>query len=182
MKSSSNARRSMRLTAVAGAAAIAVSLSACGTSGLMHSGDTAGSFDGTTVTTTQVQSAVKQIGTVSQGFDGESATAFMLLLPKLEQIGQKYGIAVSEAQVRAMFPASMDLSSATVTTARGSVLFTKLAQNAQAQPAVAKLLKTADVQLNPRYGQWVKGKGPTQDLAPWIKSATKSTATATPKS
>lgn len=165
-----------RLTAVAVVAAAAVSLSACSTDSLMHSGDTAGSYDGVTVTTTQVQSAVKQIGTVAQGFDGESATAFMLLLPQLEKIGQKYGITVSEADVTAMFPKSLQLSDATIRTARGSVLFTKLNQNPAAAKDVQNLLKNADVTLNPRYGQWVKGEGPTNNLAPWIKASAAATA------
>ena len=181
MKPSSNPRRSVRLTAVAAAAAVVVSLSACSSSGLMHEGKTAGSYDGRTVTNSQVQSAVDQIGKVSPGFDGESATAFMLLLPDLEQIGHKYGIAVSEGQVRGMFPKSMDLSDATVQAARGSVLFTQIKQKPQALKEMQKLLKTAQVKLNPRYGQWEKGKGPQKALAPWIKANKTSTASATPQ-
>lgn len=165
-----------RLAAGVAAAAVAVSLSACSQT-LMHDGATAGSLGGTSVSTTQVQDAVDQIGKVAPGFDGESATAFILLLPKLEQIGHKFGVTVSAADAKAALPHTPDPTNATVEAARGSLLFTKLQNLPQGQQAIKKLLETADVQLNPRYGQWVKGKGPTKNLAPWIKQvATSGTA------
>src|SRR5699024_7372672 len=111
----------------------------------------------------------KQIGAVSQGFDGESAAAFILLLPKLEKIGHQYGLAVSASDVKAMFPGSTDLAESTVQAARGSVLFTRLRQHPKAAKQVEHLLKNADVDLNPRYGQWIHGQGPTKQLSPWIK-------------
>lgn len=155
-------------------------LSACGSTGVMHDGNKAGSFDGHSVSNADVQTAVKQISAVSPqgGFDGQSATAFILLLPKLEAIGHKYGIVVSPTDVRKMFPKSTDLAEPTIKAARGSLLFTRLQQQPQAKQKVIKLLRDADVNLNPRYGQWVQGKGPKKDLSPWIKQQSNSTAAA----
>ncbi len=170
MKPSTTGRRPARLAVATGAAlAAAFALTACGSNGVMHDGRVAGTYDGQSVSNHEVQTAMKQISTVSQqGVDGESATAFILLLPKLEKIGQKHGVVVSVSQIRSAFPKNTDLKPATIKAARGSMLFGQLQQSAPKQ--VAKLLKNADVKLNPRYGRWVKGKGPSLDKSPWVKT------------
>ena len=162
----------VKLAVVATMAAGAMALSGCGSSKLIHDGYVAARFDGTTVTNEQVQDALIDVRKVNADFDSQSAAVFLALNPKLTALAGKYGVATSDAQAKAAFPATVkNPSTSAVSVVQSSMDFQALRSSEQGQPALANLINTADVQLNPRYGTWQKGVGPTSVAPNWISAS-----------
>lgn len=156
--------------AAAGAMVLgAVTLTGCGSDGLIHDGSVAATYGDTTVTNTQVQQALTDVRKVNQDFDAQSAVVFLALNPKLSQLAGQYGVATSKAQAQAAFPATVKNPSASaVQVVQASMDFQNLRSSEQGEPALGKLIGTANVQMNPRYGTWKKGYGPTSVPGNWF--------------
>ncbi|NHN55674.1 hypothetical protein G9U51_07765 [Calidifontibacter sp. DB0510] len=147
-----------------------LALTGCGSNSVFNDGGVAASYKDTTVTTTEVSDAVADIAKAAPDsqFDGQSAVVYMVLGPELDKLAQKYGKAVSTQQARALFPKNMTPSDAAVRTAKGSLEFTSLRGVEAAQTDLINLIQKSDVKMNPRYGTWVKGKGPAAEPVNWI--------------
>lgn len=162
----------MKLAVAATMAAGAMALSGCGSNSLVQNGYVAARYDGTTVTNEQVQDALIDVRKVNADFDSQSAAVFLALNPQLSQLAGKYGVATSAAQAKAAFPATVkNPSTSAISVVQSSMDFQALRSSQQGQPALAKLISTADVQLNPRYGTWQKGTGPTSIAPNWISAS-----------
>ncbi|KYH45697.1 hypothetical protein [Branchiibius sp. NY16-3462-2] len=162
----------VKLAIAATMAAGAMALSGCSSNSLIQNGYVAARFDGNTVTNQQVQDALLDVRKVNAQFDSQSAAVFLALNPQLSQLAGKYGVATSTAQAKAAFPATVkNPSTSAISVVQSSMDFQALRSSEQGQPALAKLISTADVELNPRYGTWQKGVGPTSVAPNWISAS-----------
>ena len=162
----------VKLVVAATMAAGAMALSGCGSDSLIQNGYVAARFDGNTVSNQQVQDALIDVRKVNAGFDSQSAAVFLALNPRLTELAGKYGVATSEAQAKAVFPTTViNPSASAISVVQSSMDFQALRSSEQGQPALANLITSADVQLNPRYGTWKKGDGPTSTAPNWISAA-----------
>lgn len=159
-------RRTLRVTAAVAALAAASALTGCDT------GSTAASYDGHTVSTSAVEDAVRDITKEApqSNFDNASAAVFLVLGDSLSTLAKKYGVYNSTAQAKAIFRSLKSPSASAVEAVQGSLNFTALRDDAKGNAALQSLVTKADVKLNPRYGTWVKGQGPTTTVGNWIKS------------
>lgn len=148
-----------------------LTVTGCGSSGLMHDGSVAATYGGTTVSNTHVQQALTDVRKVNKDFDAQSAVVFLALNPRLSTLAGQYGVATSKAQATAAFPAAVkNPSTAAIEVVQASMDFQNLRSSAQGQPALDKLIATADVRMNPRYGTWKKGYGPTSLPGNWMSA------------
>ncbi len=151
-------------------APILLAVSAFGLSACSHDGSVAASYGDTTVTSDQVQSAVDDIVAEQpkSQFDPQSAIAYLVLGPSINDLAKKYGVYVSADQARAQFKKTQP-SQAAVDTVQSNLNMTNLRDNDKGSAAFNNLLQKAKVSMNPRYGQWVVGEGPNSDDGNWIK-------------
>lgn len=158
--------------AAAGAVVLgAMTLTGCGSSSVIHNGSVAATYGDTTVTNTQVQQALTDVRKVNKDFDAQSAVVFLALNPQLSKLAGQYGVATSATQAKAAFPATVkNPSTSAVQVVQASMDFQNLRSSEQGEPALEKLINTADVQLNPRYGTWKKGYGPTSTPGNWMSA------------
>lgn len=162
----------VKLSVAAVMVAGAMSLTACGDNSVVQNGYVAARFDGNTVTNEQVQNALIDVRKVNAEFDSQSAAVFLALNPQLTRLAGQYGVATSAAQAKAAFPATVkNPSQSAIDVVQSSMDFQNLRSSEQGQPALAKLISTADVQLNPRYGTWKKGVGPTSTVPNYISAS-----------
>ncbi|GAB3588520.1 hypothetical protein [Calidifontibacter terrae] len=167
-------RTSLRVASAALAAVTGLGLAGCS-----NDGSVAASLGSTHVSSSEVQSAVDDI-TKEQPksqFDPQSAIAYLVLGPSINDLAKKYGVFVSTAQAKAQFK-TVEPSQAAVSTVQSNLNMGNLQNSATGSAAFGKLLKTAKVKMNPRYGQWVAGQGPNSGDGNWIKQ----TALTTPAS
>ncbi|MDE9364335.1 hypothetical protein PZ938_01840 [Luteipulveratus sp. YIM 133132] len=168
-------RRSRRTAGLALLAGATLAVSGCG--GLMSDGRTAATYGDTTVTTAQVQDAVKDVSRVAPqtGFDGQSAAIFLALRPKLNELAARYDLGVSRDQAEKALQPVADPSNAGIDAVQSNLTFGTLRDNPRSQTALATLVRSADIKLNPRYGRWSKG-GPVEagKLNNWLKQSSDS--------
>ncbi|AKU15938.1 hypothetical protein [Luteipulveratus mongoliensis] len=160
-------RRTPRLAGLALVAVTAMAVTGCG---VLEDGSTAATYNGNRVTTDQVQDAVKDIAKAepNANFDAQTAAIFLALRPRLNQMATSYGVGVSRDQAAR----TLGLSGATgagIDTVQANLAFGALNENAGGKVALAKLLQTADIDLNPRYGAWKKGGQPGPAANNWLK-------------
>ncbi|WP_265443818.1 hypothetical protein [Flexivirga meconopsidis] len=157
--------------AIAGAVVLAtLGLTGCGSGGVMHRGSTGIKYDGKSASATELQTAAEQITkAIGSGTITAADVAGVLALePQLTKFAKQKGVVVSADQVKSAYP-KVDFSPVALEAMRANGLASAL-QNSGALTAQAaqKLLKDANVTINPRYGTWVEGKGATAAPQPWI--------------
>lgn len=160
-------RRSLRVTAAVAVTSVTV------LAGCTPTGGTAATYGDTSISDESVQTAVRDIlkEEPQSGFDNLSAAIFQVLRGELSTLARKHGVYVApDAAKAAWFKKTKNPSQAAVDTAVGSINFGRLRTSEKGQADLMKLFKTADVQLNPRYGKWVKGTGPAESTTDWIKT------------
>lgn len=169
-------RRTLRVSTVAAALTAATALAGCNTSG-----GTAASYRDASVSTQQVQDAVRDIKqeVPTSDFDGASAAVFIVLGDELGALAKKHGVFASTDTARAAFKSVKNPSEAAVQAVQGSMNFSSLRESEGAQGELQQFIKRVDVKLNPRYGEWKKGNGPVNEVGNWITSP-KSEQTAQP--
>lgn len=168
-------RRSVALALTAGSV---VTLTACGSGGVMTNGSTAATLGAHTVSTSEVQHVVSDINTVDSqgGISGQQAAVLLVLEPEVSKIAARYGATTTDSEVDQEFssrlPEGKKLNPATVRVLKSNAQLNKLVngQNKQGAAKVTKLIKTADVQLNPRYGEF-SAKGVRNAPTNWIDAA-----------
>ncbi|WP_018158244.1 hypothetical protein [Demetria terragena] len=164
--------RGVLATAAAGAA---LALTACGSDGVMNHGSTAATMGSYAVSTDEVQDAVSDITKYDKnsGITGQQAAVLMVLEPEITKVAARNNATVSPSQVREEYatqmPKGATLSDPAVRTILASVQLRALGAKGQAVATqTQKLVTTADIDLNPRYGEFDKGNmRPT--AASWIK-------------
>ncbi|WP_446667041.1 hypothetical protein [Flexivirga sp. B27] len=163
--------RSGRFALGAAAALCTLALAGCGSNGVMHDGSKALSFDGRTVSNSQLQDAAKEISTYVGGPVEPGAVAGRLAIgPQVEKYAAtKNQSPISDSQIQAQKP-KVHLSKLALEALRVDTLITSLNNNGNIDNAsLQKLTEQSDVSLNPRYGSWEKGKGVVAGDHPWIK-------------
>lgn len=179
MHTARSRRRALSLVLAAGAL---VSLSACGSDGVMTNGSTAATFGSHTVSTDAVQQAVTDINVADpQGtISGPQAALFLALEPRISKLASRYGATTTPSEVEQEFanrmPRGRTLSAAAIGVLRANTQATKLSrsQDPKAPAALQKLINSAEVKLNPRYGEFTTKDGLRAASANWIEP--KSTA------
>lgn len=167
-----------RFVALALTAGSAVALTGCGAGGVMTSGSTAATLGSHTVTTSDVQQAVTDINTVDTqgGITGQQAAVLLVLEPEVSKIAGRYGATTTESEVEQEYanrlPEGKSLNPATVSVLKSNAQLNKLAngQNKKGAAQVMKLVQNADIDLNPRYGEFSE-KGVRKAPTNWIDSA-----------
>ena len=160
-----------------------LTLTGCG-GGLMTDGSKAASYGDTTVTTQQVQDALSDLTKASPGgVDGQTVAVFLALRPQLTALAGRYGIGVSRDQAADSLTSVPDPSAAAIDTVQSNNALAALREDPRSQAAVQRLINEADIDLNPRYGTWVKGHGPGEPAAKnnWLARVA-ATPTPTPAS
>lgn len=168
-------RRSAALALTAGSV---VALTGCGSGGVMTDGGTAATFGSYSVSTNEVQHAVSDINAVDSqnGITGQQAAVLMVLEPEVTKIAARYGARTTASEVDQEFttrlPEGKSLNPATVRVLIANTQLNKLAnsQNKRASSQVLKLIRTADIDLNPRYGEFSE-KGVRKAPTNWIDAA-----------
>lgn len=137
-------------------------------------------YDGHTASTTQLQTAAKQITTAlgSGTISPADVASVLSLQPEAIKLGRQHNVVVSADQIRSAYPKAT-LSDTAVQALRSNQVLSTLQNNGDLTTAdLQKMLKASKVQVNPRYGTWVSGKGVQTASQPWV-SATPSSSTAT---
>lgn len=160
---------------------LTLGLSACSSQGVWHHGGTAATLGDTQVGTAQVQTALDDLQALAPDaqITGSRVAAVLALTPSVNSIAEQHGASVTQAQARQAF--QQGETSRTPSQGALKVLATeselsKLVQGTSAQQsAITKLLNTADVQMNPRYGVWRKGGSYGPAATDWIVKSPTST-------
>lgn len=184
MATSRTGRRALGALA---AVATATALTGCGTSGVFTDGGVAATYGDTTVSTTQVQDVVADLRSINPQtqISGQQAAVLLALAPAIGRIAAQNGAAISSSMVEQTFAQNglRDASPATISMTRANGELGQLLQGrAAGQEAINRLINTADVQLNPRYGSYAKGGAIGPAPTPWIRpDATASAQPAPPQ-
>ncbi|GAB3499911.1 YgdI/YgdR family lipoprotein [Flexivirga lutea] len=159
--------------ALGGAAMLCtLALAGCGSSGVMHDGSTALTYDGKTVTNDQLQTAAKDISAFVGGPVDPGVVAGRLAIgPQVEKYAAQKGQSpITASQIQAQKPKA-ELSDVALKALEVDALISTLANNGDLDNAsLQALTKKSNVTVNPRYGAWEKGKGMVADSDPWIKA------------
>lgn len=137
----------------------------------MHDGSTALSYDGHSVSNTQLQTAAKQISAFVGGTIDPGVVAGRLAIgPQIEKYAAKQDQSpISDSTIQAQKP-KVHLSKTALEALRIDALITTLHNNGKIDDSsLQKMTEQADVTVNPRYGSWEKGKGIVADGPGWIK-------------
>lgn len=153
---------------------VVLGLSACGDQGVMHRGDTAATLGGNTVTTSEVQDALGDLQKIAPNANitGARVAAVLALAPRVNEVATAHGARISPEQAKATLRESgskVDPSQGALEVLATENELSKLVNGTSAQQnAINRVLNSADVKMNPRYGQW--GKGGSYGPAPtdWI--------------
>lgn len=165
---------SRRAVGIAALAVTVVGVSGCGSSQLFHDSTTAASYDGTSVSVQQVQDAVTQIkqafGSGASDFNSRTAITYLLFANDFQRIAAQQGGAFSAAQARQEFSQRnvTNPSSAAVDALRSNVALTNLGNSQAGVAQVTKVVNTAKVEVNPRFGRWGGANGVLATAEPWI--------------
>lgn len=159
------ARTTQRLVTAMAAAATTLTLAACGSEGVLTNGGTAATFGDYTVSTDEVSNAVTDINRFEQqaGITGQQAAVLLALEPEVSKLAARYGARMSASQVQEQYstqmPRGVDLNDAAVRTLQSSAQLGALTNGKDPRGAQAaqKLITGADIELNPRYGEYNKG-------------------------
>lgn len=167
--------RRTRLATATLAGGAALTLASCG---VLHDGGTAATYKDTTVSVEQVQDAVTDIRKVAPTaeLDGQRAALLLALRPALAQLGARNGVGVSDAQItdsfhKQGFPQDQTPAASAVQVIQADGLLSGLQENPAGAAALQKLLSTADIDLNPRYGTWKRGGQVGPAANNWLKVA-----------
>ena len=167
---------SRRAVGIAALAVIVTGVSGCGSSQLFHDSTTAATYDGTSVSTQEVQDAVTQIkqafGSGAADFNSRTAITYLVFADDLQRIAAKSGGAFSAAQARQEFIRAKvaNPSTGAIAALRSNVALTNLSNSQTGIAEVTKVVQDASVQVNPRFGQWGGAKGVLTTSEPWISS------------
>lgn len=154
----------------AAAALCTLALAGCGSGGVMHNGKTALTYDGKTVSNTQLQTATKDISAfVGAPIEPGVVAGRLAIGPQIEKYAAKKGqTPISDSQIQAQKP-KVKLSDTALEALRIDALISSMANNGDiTNQSLQALTKKSDVTLNPRYGAWEKGKGIVAGSHPWI--------------
>lgn len=155
-------------------AAVAIStlaLAGCGAGGVMHKGSTALQYDGRTVTTEQLQTATDEINKATgYGIDPANVAQVLSIGPEIIKAGKRHGVVYSDTYLRDKYNKSK-LSEVAVEALRVNDISQTLSDAGNLTKADTEKIGAQDATLNPRYGTWVKGTGPTTAPEPWISAA-----------
>lgn len=183
MATSRTGRRALGALA---AVAAATALTGCGTSGVFTDGGIAAKYGDTTVSTTQVQDVVADLRSINPQtqISGQQAAVLLALAPSINRLAAQQGVAISPSMVEQTFAQNglRDPDPATIAMTRANGELGQLLQGrAAGQDAVNKLINTADVQLNPRYGSYAKGGAIGPAPTPWIRPDASASAQPAPQ-
>lgn len=152
-------------------AAVALStlaLAGCGADGVLHNGSTALQYDGRTVTSQELQTATDQINKATgYGIDPTNVAQVLSIGPEIVKAGKAHGVVLSDTYLRNKYHKSQ-LSDVAVEALRVNDISQQLSNSGDLTDADTKKIAGQDATLNPRYGAWVKGTGPTKAAEPWI--------------
>lgn len=179
MRFSSRSRQATVVTAAVVAVAV---VSGCGAGGVFTDGSVAARNGGTTVTTEQVQTALRQIAPLdSEGtFKAPQAATLLALEPQVDRAARATGVGVSDDEVRQLFVRVKvaDPSPSAVAAVRTSSQISSLTRGtSQQMAAIQRVLDTAKVELNPRYGRYAKGGEIARASTNWLKASDPAAAT-----
>lgn len=159
-----------RLAVGAAAAISTLALAGCGSGGVMHNGRAALTYDGHTVTSAQLQTATEQINKATgYGIDPANVAQVLSIGPEIIKAGKAHGLVYSDSYLRNKYNKS-PLSGVAVEALRVNDISQRLSDSGNLTKADAKKIAAQDATLNPRYGVWVKGTGPTKAAEPWISA------------
>ncbi|MBB2894641.1 outer membrane murein-binding lipoprotein Lpp [Flexivirga oryzae] len=162
-------------------AAVAIStlaLAGCGADGVMHRGSTALQYDGRTVTSQQLQTATDEINKATgYGIDPANVAQVLSIGPEIIKVGEKNGVVFSDSYLRNKYKKST-LSDVAVEALRVNDISQTLSNAGNLTKADTEKIAAQNATLNPRYGSWVKGTGPTTAPEPWISASPTSTGAA----
>lgn len=166
--------RSRLATVVTSGVAVAV-VSGCGTSGVFTDGSVAARNGTTTVTTDQVQTALQQIAPLDGegSFKAPQAATLLALQPEVNRVARATGVGVSDDEVRELFrrvKVDNPTPSAIGAVRTSSQISTLTRGTSQQMSAIQRVLDTAKVELNPRYGRYGKGGEIAQASTNWLKT------------
>lgn len=163
-----------RAGALVTAAAVTLSVAGCG---VLDDGSKAASYQDNTVSTSQVQDAVRDIDAAAptSGVTGQRVAILLALRPAVTDLAAKYGVGISTGDVENLFyqqgfPRSKTPSASAVQAIQTQNLLSNLGDSPKGSPALTKLINGANIDLNPRYGTWKKGGqiGPASN--DWLKT------------
>jgi len=157
---------------VVGAAVVTstLALAGCGAGGVMHKGSTALQYDGRTVTSQQLQTATDEINKATgYGIDPANVAQVLSIGPEIIKAGKKHGVVYSDSYLRNKYKKS-PLSDVAVEALRVNDISQTLSNAGNLTKADTKKIAAQNATLNPRYGSWVKGTGPTSAPEPWISA------------
>lgn len=163
-----------RLPAVAAALALAASLTACGEDGVLRDGSVAATYGSTTVSTDQVQRALADLQAFAPDaqITGARTAVVLALAPTINRMAARHGVSMSQDEARRAFAEGRTgrTPSAEALTALATESEVSRLVNGKAagQQEVNRVLDRADIELNPRYGQWRKGGAYGPAPADWI--------------
>ena len=143
---------------------------------MMHDGSTALTYDGHSVSNSQLQTAAKDISNfVGAPIDPSIVAGRLAVGPQIEKYAAKKGqTPISDNTIEAQKP-NVKLSATALEALRVDALISSLADNGNLDNnSLQALTKKSDVTVNPRYGSWEKGKGMVAGSSPWIKATPKS--------
>lgn len=165
---------SRRAVGIAALAVLVTGVSGCGSSELFHDSTTAASYNGSSVSIDQVRQAVSQIktafGSGAADFNSQSAITYLLFANDFQRVAAQSGGAFSAAQARMEFEQRKvaNPSTAAITALRSNIALGNIGNNPQSSAEITKIVKSASVQINPRFGQWDGVKGVVATDQPWI--------------
>lgn len=163
--------RLARLAAGAAAAIGTLALAGCGAGGVMHDGSTAMTYDGQTVTSAQLQTATDEINKATGlGIEPANVAQVLSIGPEIVKVGAAHGVVFSDSYLRNKYNKS-PLSEVALEALRVNDISTQLSNSGNLTKADVAKIGAQNAMLNPRYGTWVKGKGPTVAPEPWISQA-----------
>lgn len=165
--------RPARAVSALGALTAVLALGACGSDGVLTDGSVAARSGATTVSTDQVQQALKDIAPLDSdgSFKGTQVAVLLALSPKLEQAASATGAGVSDDEIKEIFRrVKVAPSAAAINTVRASSVLNSMSTGTSQQQAAAnRVLQNTDVTLNPRYGTYSKGGNVRAASANWIQ-------------
>ncbi len=148
----------------------------------MHDGTTALTYDGQSVSNSQLQTATKDISNfVGASIDPSVVAGRLAVGPQIEKYAAAKGQSpISDSVIQAQKP-NVELSPTALEALRVDALISTLANNGDLDNnSLQALTKKSNVTVNPRYGSWEKGKGMVADAHPWIQATPKASSVPAP--
>lgn len=136
----------------------------------MHDGGTALTYDGHSVSNSQLQTAAKDISAfVGAPIDPAVVAGRLAVGPQIEKYAATKGQApISDSTIQAQKP-QVKLSATALEALRIDALISTMADNGDIDnQSLQALTRKSDVTVNPRYGSWEKGTGMVEASHPWI--------------